>query len=108
VAGPTIIDVPHSLGRDEARRRVGARIGELPSHIPGGMAQVRSSWASEHRMALEVSALGQLVSATLDVEERTVRVSLSLPPGLGFVSRALEAAIRDRGARLLLGDDNRR
>ena len=41
---PTIIDIPHKLGRDEVKRRMQGRIGELASRIPGGAAEVASSW----------------------------------------------------------------
>jgi len=100
----TQIDLPHTLGRDEARRRMQARIGELPAHIPGGVADVRSSWPADYRMALEVAALGQRVAAVIDVEDRLIRVSLELPPMLRFASGAIEAAVQRKGRDLLLGD----
>jgi len=81
-----------------------ARIGELPGHIPGGVADVRSSWPEEYRMALEVAALGQRVSAVLDVEDRRIRINLELPPMLRFASGAIEAAVQRKGRALLLGD----
>lgn len=102
MTAPTIVEIPHTLGREEARRRLKSRLGELPDHIPGGMATVHASWPDENRMALEVAAFGQSVSATLDVEERCVRVTLLLPPMLSFVSGAIASAIRDQGGRLLL------
>ncbi|MDB5717412.1 MAG: hypothetical protein JWM38_839 [Sphingomonas bacterium] len=55
-------------------------------------------------MALEVAAMGQRLSATLDVEDRLIRVSLVLPPMLGFMSGAISAAVQRKGAELLLGD----
>ena len=100
----TQIDLPHELGRDEARRRMQARIGDLPDHIPGGIAEVRASWPGDYRMALEVAALGQQVSAMLDVEDRRIRISLELPLMLRFASGAIEAAVQRKGRELLLGD----
>jgi hypothetical protein len=105
--GFTIINVPHTLGREEARRRLRTRVGELPSHIPGGLANVRSSWPGENTMALEVAAMGQQVSCMLDVQDRSIRVSLVLPPMLSFLSGAIAAAVRDRGNEFLLGADER-
>jgi hypothetical protein len=43
MAAPTIIDIPHNLGRDEARRHMAAGIGKLASHIPGGAVAVTCS-----------------------------------------------------------------
>ena len=104
MATPTVIDIPHKLGRTEVRRRMQARIGELPAHIPGGVAEVRSSWPSEDRMALEVTAMGQTLAATIDIQDSLVRVSMTLPPMLSFFSGAIAAAVRQKGGKLLLGD----
>lgn len=101
---PTIIDIPHTLGREEAERRLRARIGELAGHIPGGMADVKSSWPGEHRMAIDVTAMGQLVSALLDVEESRVRVQLSLPPMLSFMAGLIGASVKDQGTKMLRDD----
>ena len=102
---PTVVEIPHKLGREEAARRLRARVGELASHVPGRTAEVRSSWPGEDRMALEVAAMGQTVSATIDVDDRLVRVSFLLPAMLGFFSGAIADATRRKGAQLLLGGD---
>lgn len=99
----TVLDIPHTLGREEARRRIRARIGELPSHIPGGAAQVRSSWPSEDRLLVDVTALGQAVAAAIDVDDRVIRVRLDLPPILGLAAGPIVAAVRRNAATLLLG-----
>lgn len=101
---PLVIDVPHTLGRAEAKRRMQTRIGELASHVPGGIADVRAAWPGEDRMALDVAALGQTVSATLDVRDDVVQVSLMLPPMLSFMSGAIAQGVRSKGADLLLGE----
>lgn len=101
---PTIIDIPHSLGRDEAKRRLKSRIGELAGHIPGGAADVRTAWPSEDRMTLSVDALGQSVNSVLDIDEKVIRLQLQLPAMLSFMSGAIEKAIRKRGAEVLLED----
>ena len=108
MANPTIIDLPHSLGRDEARRRIRSRIGELPGHIPGGVATVRSDWTGEDRMTMQVAAMGQEVTATLDIQESVVRVSLVLPAMLSFFTGAITAGVKAKGADLLLGDDSKK
>ena len=97
----TTIDVPHRLGRDGAKARMQARIGELAGHIPGGMAVVTSSWPSPYEMAVEIAALGQNVSARLEVEETLVRVHLQLPSMLAFFSGMIGSAVREGGAKLL-------
>jgi hypothetical protein len=106
MAAPLLIDIPHRIGREEARRRLKARIGELPAHIPGGIAEVRSSWPGEDQMIVDVSALGQDVSTSIEIEERLVRVRLLLPPLLSMFAGAIEAGVRAKGGKLLLGDES--
>ena len=36
MAQPIEVDLPHNLGKDEARRRIAANIHRLTEHIPGG------------------------------------------------------------------------
>lgn len=100
------IDLPHQLGRAEAKRRIQSRIGELAGYIPGGAAEVNSSWPEEYRLALDVAAMGQKVDATIEVEERIVRLNLELPMMLRFASGAIEAVIQRKGGDLLLGGNS--
>lgn len=99
-----IIDIPHKLERDEVKRRLQSRIGELPEHIPGGIAEVSSSWPAPDRMAIAVGALGQQVTGTIDVHEQFVRLTVVLPAALSFMGPLIEAAIRQKGEKLLLED----
>jgi hypothetical protein len=101
---PMQIDLPHRLGRAEAKRRIQSRLGELAGHMPGGVAEVRSAWPEEYRMALDVAAMGQQVAATIQIEEQVVRLNLELPLMLRFASGVIEAAIQRKGGELLLGE----
>ncbi len=104
MSSSTVVDVPHSLGREEARRRIKSRIGDLASHIPGGFAEVKSAWTSDYTLALEVSAMGQGVSASLDIQDTLVRVTMQLPLMLSFMSGVIANAVKEQGGRLLLPD----
>ena len=101
-SAPISIDVPHKLGKAAAIARLKSKTGTLKDHLPGGgAAQVNSSWIAENVLALEIAALGQTVSARLEVEDRLVRVQLVLPPMLGFFSGMIAAAVREGGTKLL-------
>ena len=63
---PIDVDLPHNLGKDEARRRIANNIHKLQEHIPGG-AQVQSGWTGD-QLNLDVPAMGQAVTATIDVD----------------------------------------
>lgn len=99
MSSPIVVDLPHELGAEEARRRIDRNIGGLAGFIPGG-ADVRTEWAG-NRLNLALSAMGQEVSARIDIFETVVRVEILLPPALGFLGRAIEAALRKRGGVLL-------
>ena len=106
MSNPISVDLPHSLGAAEAKRRIQNGIGRLGDHIPGG-AQVRSGWEGE-RMNLSVTAMGQEVTATIDVEERFVRLQVRLPGILSFFGGKVEALIRRHGPELLEDKSGRR
>jgi hypothetical protein len=97
---PLTIDLPHKLGAEEAKRRMQDGIGHLKDHIPGGAAEVRSSWQGD-RMNLAVQAMGQEVSAHIDVEETVVRVEMLLPPMLSFFGKQIEGYLRNKGGQML-------
>ena len=95
------VAVPHALDKAEVRRRLDTRTPELAGHLPGGIAQVDHEWLGEDRMRLSVGALGQFVTAFLEVEERQVVVEVELPPQLAFVGGVIEKAVRDNTVKLL-------
>lgn len=102
MATSTIIDIPHSLGRDEARCRMAAGIGKLASHIPGGAATVTHSWPSQNQLSLTVTTMGVKVPCTVDAEDARLRVTLLLPAMLSLMLGPIKAIVQQQGERLLL------
>jgi hypothetical protein len=99
MAQPIEVDLPHKLGRDEARRRIANNIHRLQEHIPGG-AQVQTGWAGD-QLNLDVQAMGQEVAATIDVEETKVHLKVLLPGVLGIFGGVIQAALQKKGDLLL-------
>jgi len=96
---PIEVDLPHKLGKDEARRRIANNIHKLQEHIPGG-AQVQSGWTGD-QLNLDVAAMGQSIAATIDVMESKVHLKVLLPPMLGMFSGMIQAALQKKGDVLL-------
>ena len=96
---PIEVDLPHNLGKDEARRRIANNIHKLEEHIPGS-AQVESGWAGD-QLNLKIQALGDSVQAAIDVEESRVRVKVLLPGLLGMFAAPIQAALKKKGNVLL-------
>ncbi len=99
MSNPIVVDLPHKLGAQEARRRIERNVGKLTDHIPGG-AQVASRWTGD-RLDLDVGAMGQQVSVQIDIQETVVRMTVNLPPALTFFRGMLEPLIRSQGAAML-------
>lgn len=93
--------IPHTLGRDEARRRLKARSHTIAEAIPGGVAQVATDWPNEDRMTLSISAMGQTVAGHVDVEADQVVFLVTLPPMLAFLEPLVAGALRQQGKHLL-------
>src|SRR3546814_10981617 len=74
---PIVINLPHNLGAEEAKRRMQGGIGRPKDHIPGDAVDVRSSWEGD-RMHPDVRALGQQVTGYIDVMDTKVRMEFTL------------------------------
>ena len=97
---PVEVELPHKLGRDEARRRIANNVHKLRDHIPGGAAHVDSNWSGD-QLNLDIVAMGQKVAALIDVEESKVCVRVMLPGMLAFFAGPIEAALSRKGSVLL-------
>jgi hypothetical protein len=96
---PHVVDIPHKLGQQEARRRIERGVGRIADHVPGG-AQAESSWEGD-RLNLKVTAMGQAVSARIEVLEAVVRIEIMLPAALSFFAKPIEAMLKKKGTELL-------
>ena len=96
---PIDVDLPHNLGKDEARRRIANNIHKLEQHIPGG-ARVQSGWNGD-QLNLQIAAMGEAVNATIDVMETKVHLKVLLPGMLGMFSGLIQGALQKKGSVLL-------
>ena len=99
MTAPVEVDVPHKLGKAEARRRVDQGFGKLASFIPGGQV-TRHGWEGDVlRFAVEM--MGQRIEARLDVQEAKIHARLELPPLLGMFAGRIQAALQRKAPELL-------
>ena len=97
---PIQVDLPHKLGRDEARRRIASNVHKLKDHIPGGAADVSSRWSGDE-LTLDISAMGQTVQALIGVDDSVVHCRVLLPGMLGMFAGPIEAMLQKKGNVLL-------
>ena len=95
------VAIPHALGREEVRRRLRENSHTMADSIPGGMAEVTTSWPSEDRMDMAIAAMGQALVGHIDVQDNQVVLHMDLPPALGFLEPIVEGAIRQQGRKML-------
>jgi hypothetical protein len=99
---PIDVDLPHKLGKDEAKRRIAGNIHKLQEHLPGG-GSASSRWDGD-TLKLSVAAMGEAIEAELTVHESKVHCHFQLPGLLGMFAQPIAAMLKVRGGDLLLED----
>jgi hypothetical protein len=97
--GPLIVSIPHSLGREEAMRRLKVGLSRAATKVP--ILSVDEERWEDNRMIIRVRALGQAANGHVDVEADHVKVEVTLPFLLQRFAEMAQAAIRERGKLLL-------
>src|ERR1700704_2197479 len=99
MSAPLVVSIPHSLGREEAMRRLKTGLSRAASSLP--VLTVDEERWEDNRMIFRVRALGQAASGHVDVADDHVRVEVVLPWLLQACAQAAQVAIRNRGKLLL-------
>jgi hypothetical protein len=61
---------------------------------------VQSGWTGD-QLNLDVAAMGQSITAEIDVMDNKVRLKVLLPPMLGMFSGLIQGALQKKGSVLL-------
>jgi hypothetical protein len=96
---PLVVSIPHSLGREEAMRRLKTGLTRAASSVP--VLQVDEERWEDNRMIFRVRALGQAAAGHVDVADDHVKVEVVLPWLLQRFAEAAQTVIRKRGHLLL-------
>jgi hypothetical protein len=99
MAAPLIVTLPHTLGRDEAVRRLRSSLARATSALP--MLSVDEERWEGDRLSFRVRAMGQAASGHVDVGEDYARVEVTLPWLLQRFAQVAQATIKARGKMLL-------
>jgi hypothetical protein len=88
MSDPLVVSIPHSIGKQEAIRRLKSGMARMLSGVPLVKFD-EPTWVGD-QMSFRAQALGQVASGTVDVGEDNVRVAVTLPLLLRrFASRVL-------------------
>ncbi|MGM4986695.1 polyhydroxyalkanoic acid system family protein [Tardiphaga sp. 841_E9_N1_2] len=99
MSAPLVVSIPHSLGREEAARRLKTGLTRAATNVP--MLKVDEERWDGDRMIFRVRAMGQAASGHVDVAEDHVTVEVLLPWLLQRFAEVAQAAIKSRGNLLL-------
>jgi hypothetical protein len=99
MTAPLVVSIPHSLGREEALRRLKAGLTRAATSVP--ILKVDEERWEDDRMIFRVHALGQAAAGHVDVADDHVRVEVVLPWLLQRFAEVAQTAIRNRGSLLL-------
>jgi Putative polyhydroxyalkanoic acid system protein (PHA_gran_rgn) len=97
---PVVVTISHSLGKEEAARRLRKGFAELPANFTP-LFRINDQRWSDDRFEFSLTALAQRISGTIDVAETFVRIELMLPFLLAKLAAQLPGVIQ-RETRLML------
>jgi putative polyhydroxyalkanoate system protein len=103
MARPVTVNIPHSLGKDEARRRIEDGFGRMRQQMTGGFGAVlafQEHWEGD-RLQFEASGMGQKMTGRLDVLADSVQVQLDLPEILAALAEKISGRLKQEGQKLL-------
>jgi hypothetical protein len=100
---PLKVQIPHQLGRSEARRRIETNFESLLRQLPGRAGARTERWDGD-KLTFSVETMGQKVSGTIDVLETMVTMDIELPGLLGKIASAFQGKLQKAGQLLLTKD----
>ena len=96
---PLIVVIPHSLGKEEALRRLRPGLSKAAASFP--VLQVEEELWSGDQLQFRVRALGQAASGTVEVREKDLRLEVTLPWFLEKFAHTVEKVVRTRGSLMI-------
>src|SRR5262245_47530284 len=96
------VNIPHQLGRAEARRRIQQHFGQIRQQHGNLFQKVDEHWDGD-TLDFGVTAMGQSITGKLFVEDTAVRVEVALPWVLSMFGGPVKEALEQQGKKLLGG-----
>lgn len=95
------VNIPHDLGKAEARRRIESGFGQLGAQFGGeGLMSVTRAWEGD-RLSFGAKVLGQAITGRMDVQDASVRMEIDLPNVLGMIAGKIQGRLQKEGQLLL-------
>src|SRR4051794_28970412 len=107
MARPVSVNIPHNLGKAEARKRIETGFGQMRQNMLSGTAgmlakmfTVQERWVGD-QLQFEGSGMGQKMTGRLDVREDAVQIEIDLPDMLAAIADKITGSLKTEGQKLL-------
>src|SRR5690606_1756965 len=90
--------VPHTLARDEVRRRFDSGMPNLV--IPGG-GTAQAKWIDPYTLRMSIKAMGQKLGVDFEVLDEAIDATISVPFVLSTMRGAIEGFVRANAEQML-------
>ena len=90
------LEVPHTLGREEAARRLKEQAAKARDQV----TDLEEQW-NDHTLTFRFKAMGFGVSGTMAVEDAAVKIDVNLPLAAMMVKGMIEQRLRQEIAGVL-------
>jgi hypothetical protein len=97
---PLVVVIPHSLGKDEAARRIKDGVARAKTEFAYLIRIDNDVWDGD-RLSFAASALTQHAHGVIDVYEGAVRLEVTLPWLLARFAHAVQRVVGQRGQLML-------
>jgi putative polyhydroxyalkanoate system protein len=94
------INIPHQLGRAEAKRRIQEQIQQLRQQHGAMLSKLEERWTGD-RLDFTVVVLAQTLTGWAFVEDQAVRLEVELPWMLAVLAGPVKHRIEQQGRNLL-------
>lgn len=90
------VRVPHSLGRDEVRRRLDHALVRARNEYSAVVGDIEASWEAEDRLRVFLTVSGMKFDGTVDILVEELVVALQVPGMAALFSRRIAEGIQER------------
>lgn len=96
------VNIPHKLGKAEAKRRVQHGFGEIEGGGLPAMLSFDKRWDGD-QMFLKASGLGQTITAVMEVLDDSIKVNIDFPFFLAALAEMIKSAVTKKTVKALGG-----
>lgn len=95
------VRVPHTLGRDEVKRRLDAALVRARDEFGDKIGDLNATWEDEDRLRLLLSVMGMQIDGEVEIQGAELLVRLQIPGMAGLFAGRIKQGIEERLGGLL-------